>query len=177
MTKQMQIVLILLLVVAFISCNYKESKQEISFPPTSFHADTLKIPDIGGRKLRGQVLYMPVYSNIPYQYKQQYDLSAFLAIHNTDLKNQIKVTKVDFLNTEGLLVKSYVSTDQRINPLATMIVVIPKTDQSGTGANFILEWMADQLVNEPLIESIMTDISGNKGLAFVSTGRIIREIK
>jgi hypothetical protein len=177
MTKRMLIILILLLAVAFISCKNQESRKEISSLSTSFNFDTLKIPDTGGRKLRGQVLYMPVYSNIPYQDKEQYDLSAFLAIHNTDLKNQIKVTSVIFFNTDGKFVKSFISSDQQINPLATMIVTIPKKDRSGTGANFLVEWMADQPVNEPLIESIMKDLSGNKGLSFLSTGRVIREIK
>ncbi|MCK7512327.1 MAG: DUF3124 domain-containing protein [Desulfobacterales bacterium] len=109
--------------------------------------------------------------------KQNYDLSAFLAVHNTDLKHQIKITKVDFFNTDGRLVKSFISSDQQINPLATVIFTIPKKDQSGTGANFLVEWMADQPVNEPLIESVMKDLTGNKGLSFLSQGRIIREIK
>jgi hypothetical protein len=108
---------------------------------------------------------------------KNYDLSAFLAVHNTDLKHQIKITKVDYFNTDGKLIKSFVSSDQQINPLATMIFTIPKEDQSGTGANFLVEWMADQKVNEPLIESIMKDLSGPKGISFLSQGRIIREIK
>lgn len=142
----------------------------------SFDSETFKIPDTGGRKLRGQLLYMPVYSNIPYL-SAQFDLSAFLAIHNTDLKKQIKITKVDFFNTDGKFIKSFISSDQKINPLATMIILIPQADQSGTGANFLVEWTADEQVNEPLIESIMKDLSGNKGLAFLSTGRVIREMK
>ncbi|MEQ8214672.1 MAG: DUF3124 domain-containing protein, partial [Smithellaceae bacterium] len=107
----------------------------------------------------------------------QFDLSAFLAIHNTDLKKQIKITKIDFFNTDGKFIKSFISADQKINPLATMIILIPQSDQSGTGANFLIEWTADEQVNEPLIESIMKDLSGNKGLAFLSTGRVIREMK
>lgn len=177
MIKLMNIFLIFLLFVSFASCKNQESQIENSLPAIVFNPDTLKIPDAGGKKLRGQVLYMPIYSNIPDQSKQQFDLSAFLAIHNTDLKNKIKITKIDFFNTDGKLIKSFVSSDQQINPLATMIFTIPQSDQSGTGANFLVEWIADQPVNEPLIESIMKDLSGNKGLAFLSTGRVIREIK
>jgi len=174
MAKRLQIILALVLAVTFISCNNEESVTQIS---ASFNPDTIKIPDIGGRKLRGQLLYMPIYSNLPYMEKKKYDLSAILAIHNTDLKNQIKVTKVDFFNTDGKLVKTFISSDTRINPLATAIFTIPKQDQSGTGANFLVEWMADQPVNEPLVESIMKDLSGSLGLSFLSQGRIIREIQ
>jgi len=177
MAKRIQLILILLLLVAFMSCKNQESRMENSTPPNSFNPETLKIPDAGVRKLRGQVLYMPVYSNIPFLEKKLYDISAFLAIHNTDLEKQIKVTKVDFFNTDGKLIKSFVSSPQQINPLATMIFSVPQKDQSGTGANFLVEWMADQPVNEPLIESIMKDLSGNKGLAFLSYGRVVREIK
>ncbi len=177
MTKQIQIVLILLLIVAFISCNNQESKTGNSSLPIPFNPETLKIPDTGRQKLLGQLIYMPVYSNIPDMENKNYDLSAFLAVHNTDLKHQIKITKVDYFNTDGKLIKSFVSSDQQINPLATMIFTIPKEDQSGTGANFLVEWMADQKVNEPLIESIMKDLSGPKGISFLSQGRIIREIK
>ena len=41
-------------------------------------------------------IYMPGYSNIPYREKQNYALSTFLAIHNTDLKYPIKISKVVF---------------------------------------------------------------------------------
>jgi ferritin len=120
---------------------------------------------------------MPVYSNIPHLKKQDYDLSAFLAIHNTDLIHQIKITKVDYFDTNGKLIKNFISSDQQIQPLATKIFPISKEDQSGAGANFLVEWIADQPVNEPLIESVMKDLSGNKGISFLSQGRIIREIK
>ncbi len=177
MSKWIQISLALFLVVTLLSCNDHDSKRENSSPTLAFNPETLKIPDKGGRKLRGQVLYMPVYSNIPYQEKRDFDLSAFLAIHNTDLQHQIKVTKVDFFNTEGRLVKSFIASEQRLNPLATVIFTVLKNDRSGTGANFLVEWMADQPVNAPLLESIMKDLSGNIGLSFLSTGRIIREIE
>jgi hypothetical protein len=174
--KWVRAILILLLTVTILSCGTEESKTEISLPVASFNPDTLKIPDKGGRKLKGQVLYMPIYSNIPSNYKQLHNLSAFLAIHNTDLNNQIKITKADFFNTDGKVVKSFISAEQSIKPLATVIFTIPREDQSGTGSNFIVEWLAEQPVNEPLIESIMIDLSGNLGLSFLSAGRVIREI-
>ena len=85
MSKWIRIIFALLLVVTFISCKKHDSRTENSSAPVAFNPETLKIPDKGGRKLRGQVLYMPIYSNIPYQETRDFDLSAFLAIHNTDL--------------------------------------------------------------------------------------------
>lgn len=120
---------------------------------------------------------MPIYSNIPYKDQKQFDLSAFLAIHNTDLIHPITLTKCDFFNTDGKVVKSFLAAEQKIAPLATAVFNVPQKDQSGTGANFLVEWIADQPVNEPLVESIMKDLSGNLGLSFLSHGRIIREIQ
>jgi len=161
----------------FISCKNEESKTVDNPLSVSISPETLKIPDQGARKLRGQVLYMPVYSNIPHLKKHDYNLSAFLAIHNTDLTYRIKITKVDYFNTDGILIKNFISSDQQIQPLATKIFTIPKEDQSGAGANFLVEWIADKPVNEPLIESVIKDLSGNKGISFLSQGRIIREIE
>ncbi len=76
---------------------------------------------------------MPVYSNIPHLKKQDYNLSAFLAIHNTDLTHQIRITKVDYYYTDGKLIKDFISSDYQIHPLATKIFTIPKEDQSGAG--------------------------------------------
>jgi len=177
MFKWIRITLVLLLVVSFASCENQKSRMEENPTPVSFNSETLKIPDGGVRKVRGQVLYMPIYSNIPYTEKKNYDLSAFLAVHNTDLKHQIKITKVTLFNTDGRVVKQYISASHLLDPFATAIFTISKKDQSGTGANFLVEWMADQPVNEPLIESIMKDLSGNLGLSFLSLGRVIREIQ
>lgn len=176
MAKWIQIIFIILLTVTFTSCNNQESRTESSLQP-AFNPETLKIPDRGRQKIRGQVLYMPVYSNLPYRTKQTYKLSNFLAIHNTDLKHFIKITKVVFFNTKGNKVKYFISEDLLLNPLETKIITVPEKDQSGTGDCFLVEWMADQPVNEPLIESVMKDLSGNLGMSFLSTGRVIREIQ
>lgn len=178
MCNWIRFILVLFFVATCASCVDRESATENTpGSAVSFHPETLKIPDGGVRKVRGQVLYMPVYSNIPHTEKKDYDLSAFLAIHNTDMKYPIRITKVSLFNTDGRTVKHFILQDRLLAPFATAIFTIPKQDQSGTGANFLVEWTADQPVNEPLIESVMKDLSGNLGISFLSTGRVIREIQ
>lgn len=176
MNKWIQMILILLLAVTFVSCNNQEERTA-NKPLSQFNPEILKIPDGGRQKMRGQVLYMPVYSNLPYREGHNYKLSNFLAIHNTDLVHPIKITKAVFFNTEGQEVKHFFSENLVLNPLETRIVPVLQKDQSGTGDCFLVEWMADQPVNEPLIESVMKDLSGNLGMSFLSTGRVIREIQ
>lgn len=176
MIKLVRILLVFLVAVLFISCESRKQETESKPISTQFNPEIMKIPDKGGRKLKGQVLYMPVYSNIPFLQKQKYDLSAFIAIHNTDLTNRIKVTMVNYFDTEGKLVKTYIGSEQYLNPLSTAIFEVSMDDQSGTGANFLVEWISEKPVNEPLIESVMKDLKGNLGLSFLSTGRILREV-
>ena len=170
-------IFVLFLAFTFTTCKNQESRTESKAQITSFNSDNFIIPDKGGKKMRGQVIYMPVYSTIPYQEKRDYMLSPFLAIHNTDLKIPIKITKVIFFNTDGKTIRNFFSEGQQLNPLATVILTVPQKDQKGVGDNFLIEWMADQPVNEPLVESVMKDLSGNLGMSFLSTGRVIREIQ
>lgn len=128
------------------------------------------------KKIKGQLLYMPVYSNVPYfEPDRRLDLSAFIAIHNTDLQYQIKVTKVLYFNNSGNLVANYLMKDTVINPLGAADFFVPERDKSGTGANFLIEWISDSLVNEPLVETIMLGLSSGQGVSFSSKGKIIRE--
>lgn len=130
------------------------------------------------KKIRGQLLYMPIYSNVPYfEQGKKFDLSAFVAIHNTDLDYPIKVTKVLFFDNAGKLVANYLPKDSTVYPLGTADFFIPERDQSGTGANFLIEWVSDSLVNEPLIETVMLGLTSGQGVSFSSPGKVIRERK
>lgn len=167
-----------LLLFAFASCKKNKVVTENKITE-KFEAGILNIHDNQSvKKLHGQVLYLPVYSNIPYFEKgRKFDLSAFVAVHNTDFSYPIRITKVHFFDNDGNLVSNYLPKDTLLKPLATIDFFVPERDQSGTGANFILEWVSDSLVNEPLIESVIVGLSSGQGVSFLSTGKIVRELK
>jgi hypothetical protein len=176
MSRRFLIAMLVLVAATAASCKDRKQDGSEAIQPVSFNTAGLAIPDVGGKKLRGQVLYMPVYSNIPFNEKANYGISAFLAVHNTDLANQIKITKVVFFNTDGMVIKNFLESVQVLGPLATAIFTVPQKVPNGTGANFLVEWTADRPVNEPLTESVMKDLSGGRGISFLSTGRVVREI-
>jgi hypothetical protein len=130
------------------------------------------------KRIKGQVLYLPIYSAIPHnEGSGQYALSAFMAVHNTDFHNRITIKYVYYFDTEGNLVKDFTDAQSiAINPLATKHFFIPESDESGIGANFIIAWQSDSLVNEPLIESVMTGLSNGQGVSFSSSGKVLSEI-
>lgn len=131
------------------------------------------------KKLRGQTLYLPAYSSIPYaEGKSFYGLSAFVAVHNTDLRFPIRVVSVYYLDNDGRLVKDFLgSRVDTIGPLQTVNYFVPESDKSVVESNFILEWMSDSLVNEPLVESIMVSLTSGQGVSFLSEGKVINEIR
>jgi len=174
---------IILVVVLFVynlsACKEKQTKQVLPQQHTKFDIGKLLIKeDYSTRKVQGQILYLPTYSNIPNpEMGGMYDISAFIAIHNTDFANTVRITKVLFFDNDGKLISNYLQKDTVLHPLGTASYYLPTNDRSGTGANFIVEWIADSLVTEPLIESVMVGFTSGQGVSFISTGRIIREIK
>ncbi len=129
------------------------------------------------KKVRGQLLYLPIYSNLPYQIDTvKFNMSAFIAVHNTDLISEIYLTKVLYFNQDGKLVLDFLKQGNlSIDPLATKDFYIPYEDQSGTGANFLVEWVADTLVNEPLFEAVTLCLKPNNSVAVLSQGKILSE--
>lgn len=172
-------ILLITAVFAFlIACS--EGGKQAGAPATdkTFQADSLTIKDSDAvKKVRGQVLYVPIYSNIPCRPDRLYDLSAFIAIHNTDLHSSIRITRVLYFNNDGKLVSDFLKNELSLGPMGATNFHVPKQDRSGTGANFLVEWRSDAQVSEPLIESVMMDCETHKGMSFLSKGKVIREIR
>ncbi|MFN8206679.1 MAG: DUF3124 domain-containing protein [Bacteroidales bacterium] len=168
----------ILLIFLLCSCQQKTSHEKTEYPNNlAFDTNHLVVPANYDR-LRGQLLYMPVYSSVPYQEEGRgYQLSAFLSIHNTDFQYPISVTKVLYFHTNGKLIKNYLPVPLKLNPLQTMDYFVPESDTSGFGANFIVEWVSDSLVSNPLIETVMIGITNGQGISFLSQGRVLGIIK
>jgi hypothetical protein len=124
---------------------------------------------------KGQRVYVPAYSHIYSGNKERpFLLTVTLSIRNIDPTNKIKITLVNYYETQGKLLKSYIDEPIKLNPLESLRYVIPERDKSGgSGANFIVEWHSDKYVNRPIIESIMIGTQSSQGVSFTSRGREI----
>lgn len=173
---KIRIICALLLLTAVACNNPSKSRQQVKRMP-DFDMSELNQELLPAKMLRGQLVYLPVYSNVPYQIDTiKFDMSAFIAIHNTDLLSPVRLTKVLYFDQEGKLVNDYLKNITiEIPPLATRDFYVPYDDQSGTGANFLIEWVSDTLVNEPLIESVTVSLKPNNTAAILSQGKVIRE--
>jgi hypothetical protein len=45
----------------------------------------------------------------------------------------------------------------------------------GFGANFIVRWKNDSVINAPIVECVMIGATGGQGISFVSPAQEIRE--
>jgi len=173
--------MLVLLLLIFGSCRYEKLKEPDPKPVMgAFDPAMLQVDQPVSAGLKGQVLYMPVYSNIPYHIvgMEEFDMSAFIAIHNTDLYNRITVIQALFFDKMGKPVSDFLTNGKIIlDPLATEDFFVPYENGNGNGANFLIEWISDSLVTEPLVESVTISLKPNQSVAVLSKGKVIREIK
>jgi hypothetical protein len=120
----------------------------------------------------GQTIYVPAYSHIYYGNREQPLLLAItLSIRNIDIDKEIKITLVDYYETQGKLLKKIIKNPVVIKPLGSLRYIIPESDKTGgSGANFIVKWESDKLANPPLIESVMISTQSSQGISFTSRG-------
>ncbi|RZB38488.1 MAG: hypothetical protein SRB2_00236 [Desulfobacteraceae bacterium Eth-SRB2] len=124
---------------------------------------------------KGQILYVPAYSHIYSGNRERpFLLTVTLSIRNIDPKHQIKITLVDYYETQGKLLKKQIDRPVTLNPLESLRYVIPERDKSGgSGANFIVQWQSDKFVNPPIVESVMIGTQSKQGVSFTSRGKEI----
>jgi len=131
----------------------------------------------GIRLSKGQTVYVPAYSNVfTGPKKLPFQLATTLSIRSTDLSAAIRITSIDYYDTGGRLIRRYLDKPVNLGPLASTFIHIEEKDVSGGfGANFIVRWHSDRIVNVPVIECVMIGATSGQGISFVSPGQEIRE--
>ncbi|MBE1426032.1 hypothetical protein H4684_002691 [Desulfomicrobium macestii] len=125
----------------------------------------------------GQLLYVPVYSHIYTGDKERpFNLAVTLSIRNTDPSGSLKLTAVDYYDTDGHLVRHYLDAPLVMKPLASIRYVVAEKDvKGGSGANFLVRWEALDAINVPVVESVMIGAQSGQGISFTSQAREIQE--
>jgi len=126
---------------------------------------------------KGQTVYVPVYSHIYTGDKEvPFYLTATLSIRNTDPKHSITITLVDYYDSNGKVLVSYLKAPVNVGAMASIRYVVKTSDKAGgSGANFIVKWESNAKVNSPIIESIMIGTQSKQGVSFTSRGKVIEE--
>ncbi len=126
---------------------------------------------------KSQTVYVSAYSHV-YSGDRAlpFNLAVTLVIRNTDSKNSITVTSVDYIDDHGKLVRHMIMDAFVIGPMASSSFFIKESDTGGgIGANFIVRWRSDKEVNVPIIESVMIGARGGQGISFIGSSQEISE--
>lgn len=128
--------------------------------------------------LRGQSLFMPVFSEVHYGNRgATVLLSATVSIRNLDADQAIRLIRVDYIDEGGRVVKRYLDAPRMIAPMAASTFFLPESDRSGgSSAGFTLEWSSVKPARPPLVESVMVNGAYNQSLAFRAEARVIESL-
>lgn len=127
------------------------------------------------RLLKGQTVYVPVYSHIYYGDRETpIYLAATVSIRNIDQTNPITITEANYYDTKGELLKKFLIKPLRLGANgSTRFIIKESDDKGGSGANFIVKWTSDTNVNPPIIESIMIGRRNQQAVSFTSRGQAV----
>ena len=94
----------------------------------------------------GQTLYVPAYSHIYSGDREKpFLLAVTLSIRNTDPARTITVTRVDYYDTKGARIKTYIDDPILLKPMeATRYVVAENDTAGGSGASFMVAWASEK---------------------------------
>ena len=163
-----------LVVILLFGCTSQSAEQ---VPPPLPNNESILVQDLD--ITTGQTIYVPAYSEIYFSSGgRTLDLAVTLIIHNTDFSHPIVVTSVRYYDTHGQLMREYLSQPQRLGPMASTDFFVEPSEQSGgIGTNFIVEWVAEEAVYEPVVEALMLHTRGSQGVSFSSPGRVIKQFE
>lgn len=160
----------LTIVILLIGC----ASQPVDDRPPSWRdiAEPVRLEEL--EVVTGQTIYVPAYSEIYFGSGRTLDLAITLSVRNTDLSTPIILTSVRYYDTHGQQVREFLEQPVRLGAVASADFFVEENDPAGgLGANFIVEWVAEQAVDEPIVEAVMLSTVSNQGVSFVSLGRVI----
>ena len=161
------LIFITLLIVINVATQVEDIDEKLKYiPPQTKAAEIPPKPVVAD-----QMVYVPVYSHIYAKGGKPFLLEATLSVRSTDTNEDITIVSVRYYDTNGNLIKDYLEKPMLLKPLATVeFLVAQKEIEGGSGANFIVEWVSDTRVNQPVIEAVMIGIEGQTSISFVRTG-------
>jgi hypothetical protein len=173
----MKIVILLIYALALVSCTSQRTHDGMEPQPLPANKGLSVSIDQDTKEVRGQTIYVPIYSHIYIRDKgHALNLAATLSIRNTDKGNPIRITSAQYFNTEGKLIKEYAASPLIVAPMASAEIIIAESDtRGGSGASFIVEWNSDFHVMDPVVEAVMISAAGQQGISFISMGRVIKD--
>ncbi|MCO8121131.1 DUF3124 domain-containing protein [Stieleria sp. TO1_6] len=144
-------------------------------PPREYQAPDLAAHTVSDFDMADVVqqatVYVPIYSHVYHNGGRPFLLESTLSVRNADARRPIYLNSVRYYNTSGELAKTYVEQVIKLAPLETIEFLVEQHDTSGgSGANFMVQWLATEPIEDPIIEAVMFGTAGAQAIAFRSPG-------
>jgi len=163
---------VLALILLFLT-GCEENPKVVSFEVPNWSSKIVEIPQTDSLMVGKS--YLPVYSQV-YSISEQrtLNLTVMVSLRNMSDSESVYLTKANYYNSSGDLIKAYLDGPVALNPLETGEIVINEDDSSGgTGGNFIFEWQVSENGEEPLFQAVMNSTLGQQGLSFITEAKRI----
>ncbi|WP_010197994.1 DUF3124 domain-containing protein [Psychrobacter sp. PAMC 21119] len=168
---------VLLIAVTALLSGCDQSSQDPNVMLSEGQKDPIKQLEITSKIDRSkfgyqQTFYVPIYSDIyTDRDNRKVLLSATLSVRNTTLKKSLYINKIDYYDTHGTFLKSYLNKPIELPAMGTLNYIVEKEeDKGGSGANFIIEVEGIDDTVTPVIEAVMIGNFSNKAFAFTTQG-------
>jgi hypothetical protein len=117
---------------------------------------------------KGRAVYVPAYAHIYTGAGEPMLLATTLSVRNTDPEHDLSIDRVRYFDGDGVVLREFAEEPRSLAPMQTESYRIEQQDAAGgSGANFVVEWSADETINRPIIEAVMI---GDAGVSFTSRG-------
>lgn len=156
-------------IVSLQSCQPENEAGEID--PVNWNRRT--VTHLQPDSMKAGTTYLSVYSEIYSENEhRKHPLASTISLRNVNRNDTIYISKAEFFNTSGELIRTYFDKPIFIAPMETVEIVIDQKDLlGGTGGNFLFDWLLNpQTNNNPLFDCVMISTYGQQGLSFTTTG-------
>lgn len=177
----LKITIIVLVTFFYSGCNEDYQKQQDSYKHEikKRKNDQLEHFYKINKKLDGTfkytTFYVPVYSHIYISDENYVKMGITLSIRNTDLSQDLYIETIDYYNTEGKLVKTYIEQPHILKAMSSVDFIVDLDDMSGgNGAKFLVKVASKDQTPIPVIQAIMIHSVGNNNFSFVTDGYLIK---
>ncbi|MFC5077726.1 hypothetical protein VTH8203_02233 [Vibrio thalassae] len=113
--------------------------------------------------------YVPVYSHIYTDGGKAVLLESTLVVRNTDPSANINIHSINYYDTNGQLVREFVSQGYKLDAMSSSEYLVEKREVSGgAGANFLIQWSNPNQASAPIFEAVMIGSGHGKDISFTS---------
>jgi hypothetical protein len=164
-------VVAIILAMVYVGSRLETIEDQLGFSPPQGKTAPDRAP---AATSTGHAVYVPAYSHIYSRGGEAFLLEITLSVRNTDPQRSIRIDRVRYYDTSGRPIRELTEAPLLLGPLQTASYLVEKRDvEGGSGANFIVDWSADDRVNPPILEAVMVGVDKTHNLSFTSRGEPI----